>query len=143
MQLLPPGTEVNQLHHASYGRRLLPTLFIGDALVVLLFVALGQFSHLTWSGLVALFPASFPFLLAWVLWGLILGTFRAQTLRSIAAAAKSALLAWALAAPTGVLVRMALLGRVSHWSFFLTAFAFGGAMLVVWRAIAAWIASRR
>ncbi|HEY8496635.1 MAG TPA: DUF3054 domain-containing protein [Limnochordales bacterium] len=123
--------------------RFVPILFIGDVLVVLFFVALGQFSHLRWNGFLSLFPAAFPFLLAWIVWGLLLGTFRAGTLKSIPTAVKRVLLAWALAAPTGILVRMAILGRISHWSFFFAAFAFGGAMLVVWRAMSAWMANRR
>jgi len=131
------------LSDAREDARFLPILFIGDVLVVLLFVALGQFSHLTWSGYLPLFSAAVPFLLAWVVWGFVLGTFRTSVLKSIPAAVKSGLLTWALAAPTGILVRMAILGRVPHWSFFFAAFAFGGAMLVVWRAISAWMANRR
>jgi len=129
--------------HAPQARRFLPGLLAGDILVVFLFVAMGMTSHLTWNGPLSLFPASFPFLLAWLVWGLVLGLFRAGTVRTIPVSIRTAIAGWALAAPTGVAIRMLILGRAPHWSFWLTAFVFGGAMLVVWRGIAAWYAGRR
>lgn len=102
-----------------------------------------MFSHLTWNGIWSLFPAAFPFLLAWVVWGLALGVFRANAVRSISVAVRSALVTWALAVPTAIFLRMWMLGRWSHWTFFVVAFASGGLILILWRGFAAWIAGRR
>lgn len=130
------------MKRAQDARPFLPSLLIGDMLTVLLFVALGMTSHLTWNGALSLFPASFPFLLAWLVWGAALGAFRAGTIRNVRTAIRTAVIGWALAAPTGVFVRMLMLGRAPHWTFWLTSFGFGVIMLAAWRVGAAWYAAR-
>ena len=123
-------------------QRFVVSLFVADLFVVLLFVALGMTAHQTWNGPLSLLPASYPFLLAWALWGVILGTFHAGAVKDVRTAARRTLLTWVLALPTAMLVRMWMVGRTLHWSFWAVAFTLGGSMLVVWRVAWAWAAGR-
>jgi len=124
-------------------RPLVPWLFIGDLIVLLVFVGLGMTSHRTWDGPWSLLPTALPFALAWVAWGLVVGAFRPAALRSPGAAIARGLFAWVLTVPTGLLLRVLILNRGPSLIFGLVAFTLGGMMLVAWRGLAGWTASRR
>ena len=121
-------------------------LLIGDWLVLLLFVLVGQRDHAI-SG-----PGALPSLLntavslglPWTAAAFVLGAYRLRPDPGWRAWLGRALNAWLVAAPLGLLLRSLLRGQDAiPVTFILVAMSIGGLMIVGWRAVAYWWVSRR
>ncbi|MER2599371.1 MAG: DUF3054 family protein [Caldilineales bacterium] len=113
-------------------------LLLGDLLALLIFVFIGQADHQTLNTanpLVGAMPNFLPLAAAWLLLAALLGAFAGPTsLRGFMA--RSAL-AWLLAAPLGLLLRMVWLQRGGiPWAFLVVTLSAGGLLLLGWRLIA-------
>jgi hypothetical protein len=80
-------------------------------------------------------------MLAWLIVGIVVGTYRGKALYPPARVLARTLLAALIAGPLGVIFRALWLGRPVMISFVLVATAVSGAFLVVWRFV--WSRIRR
>ena len=121
-------------------------LLVGDWLVLLLFVFIGQRDHAI-SG-----PGALPSLLntavslglPWTVAAFVLGAYRLRPDPGWRTWLGRTLNAWLVAAPLGLLLRALLRNQDAiPVIFILVATGIGGLMIVGWRALAYWLAARR
>ena len=144
----PPMLDENP-PHVPRGPDWLPTwelaaLALGDFIVLVLFAAVGRGSHglgASQRGVVATLNTAAPFMLAWLIVGIVVGTYRGKALYPPARVLARTLLAALIAGPLGVIFRALWLGRPVVISFILVATAVSGAFLAVWRLV--WSRFRR
>lgn len=121
-------------------------LFAGDWLVLLLFVFIGQRDH-SISGpgaLPSLLNTAFSLAIPWTVAAFVLGAYRLRPLPGWRVWLGRALNAWLVAAPLGLVLRALLRNQDAiPVIFILIAMSIGGLMMVVWRALAYWLALRR
>lgn len=121
-------------------------LLAGDWLVLLLFVFIGQRDHAI-SGpgaLPSLLNTAFSLAVPWTVAALVLGAYRLRPLPGWQVWLGRALNAWLVAAPLGLVLRALLRNQDAiPVIFILIAMSIGGLMMVVWRALAYWLALRR
>ncbi len=121
-------------------------LLIGDWLVLLLFVFIGQRDHAI-SGpgaLPSMLNTAFSLALPWTVAAFALGAHRLRPDPGWRAWLGRALNAWLVAAPLGLLLRALLRGQDAiPVVFILVATSIGGLMIVGWRALAYWLVARR
>lgn len=115
--------------------RFLPSLLIGDIIVLILFNAHGMASHQTISGVGSIFITSIPTLIAWLGIGLWLGLFWERSVAGWQAALSRTLLAWVLTVPIKMQLRVLLLQRGASWIFALVFFTGGAVYLLLWRTL--------
>lgn len=115
--------------------RFLPSLFIGDLIVLVLFNAHGMASHQTISGFSSIIVTSAPILIAWIAIGLWLGVFWERAVTSVGAALRSVILPWLLAVPIAMQLRMLLLQRGAPLIFAAVFFTGGTVYFMVWRIL--------
>ncbi len=89
--------------------RFLPSLFLGDLVVVIIFTLLGMIEHGTARGALSVLITAVPFLIAWVAIGLWLGVFWERAVTGVGPAVRSAALAWLLTIPIAMQLRVLLL----------------------------------
>ncbi|MBP8949471.1 MAG: DUF3054 family protein [Candidatus Promineofilum sp.] len=121
-------------------------LLVGDWLVLLLFVFVGQRDHAI-SG-----PGALPSLLntavslglPWTVAAFVLGAYRLRSDPGWRTWLGRTLNAWLVAAPLGLLLRALLRNQDAiPVIFILIAMSIGGLMMVGWRMVAYWLAARR
>jgi hypothetical protein len=121
-------------------------LLVGDWLVLLLFVFIGQRDHAI-SG-----PGALPSMLntavslglPWTVAAFALGAYRLRPDPGWRVWLGRALNAWLVAAPLGLLLRALLRDQDAiPVMFILVATGIGGLMIIGWRALAYWLALRR
>ena len=121
-------------------------LLIGDWLVLLLFVLVGQRDH-SISGpgaLPSMLNTAFSLGLPWTVAAFVLGAYRLRPDPGWRVWLGRALNAWLVAAPLGLLLRALLRGQDAiPVTFILVATSIGGLMIVGWRAVVYWWVSRR
>lgn len=145
---IPPSLEESP-PPAPRGPDWLPTwelaaLALGDFLVLVIFAVVGRGSHglsTGQGGIVAVLNTAAPFMLAWLIVGAAVGTYRGKALYPPARVLARTLLAALIAGPLGVIFRALWLGRPVMINFVLVATAVSGALLVVWRFV--WSRIRR
>ncbi|MFZ2487453.1 MAG: DUF3054 domain-containing protein [Anaerolineae bacterium] len=119
-------------------KRTFPFLLLGDLLILLVFVLIGQADHQTLNRsnpLVGALPNFLPLASAWLVMALVLRAYPRAALSLRAFLARSAL-AWLLAAPLGLFLRMLLLQRGGvPLPFLLVTLSIGGLMLLGWRVL--------
>ncbi|KAF3320479.1 hypothetical protein FCM35_KLT15175 [Carex littledalei] len=115
----------------------------GDVLCLLMFSAIGRFSHgLPFLDLETLKTAD-PFVAGWVLSAYFLGAYgddgkgKNGSSSAILAAAKS----WAVGIPLGIGIRTATLGHIPPTPFIMVTMGSTGVLLILWRFIASKILS--
>ncbi|MBO2521356.1 MAG: DUF3054 domain-containing protein [Clostridia bacterium] len=113
--------------------RFLPSLFLGDLVVVIIFTLLGMIEHGTARGALSVLITAVPFLIAWVAIGLWLGVFWERAVTGVGPAVRSAALAWLLTIPIAMQLRVLLLQRGAPLLFAVVAFLLGAACLIAWR----------
>lgn len=118
-------------------------LIVGDLLTFLLFGALGRDSHGLDVTLGSAIGAAYPFALAWLVVGLILGTLRPERAARPLDALKWAWITWAAAWPGGHFLRSMILQRPVMVSFALVTLGTNLLILGLWRAAYGWLASRQ
>jgi hypothetical protein len=121
-------------------------LLLGDWLVLLLFVFIGQRDHAI-SGpgaLPSMLNTAFSLGLPWTVAAFVLGAYRLRPDPGWRVWLGRALNAWLVAAPLGLLLRALLRNQdVIPVTFILVAMSIGGLMIVGWRAVAYWWVARR
>ena len=121
-------------------------LFVGDWLVLLLFVFIGQRDHAI-SGpgaLPSLLNTAFSLAVPWTVAAFVLGAYRLRPLPGWQVWLGRALNAWLVAAPLGLVLRALLRNQDAiPVIFILVATGIGGLMIIGWRALAYWLAVRR
>ena len=121
-------------------------LFVGDWLVLLLFVFIGQRDHAI-SGpgaLPSLLNTALSLAVPWTVAAFVLGAYRLRPLPGWRVWLGRALNAWLVAAPLGLLLRALLRNQDAiPVIFILVATGIGGLMIIGWRALAYWLAVRR
>jgi len=112
-------------------------VLVGDILCIALFATLGAIQHPEGGSLLARIPEiAAPFVVGWLLVGLVLGTFRADGFADTRTAVVRAALTW-----LGTdLFAQALRGTSvvpggADPAFFIVALLFGGLFLVSWRVL--------
>lgn len=126
----------------STDARRLALLAAGDVGVFLVFAALGRRSHGEAAGIAAVgqvLETAAPFVIGWLAIAPLVGAFRLGTLENPKVLLGRSLLAWLLALPVGLLLRMLI--RQSAFppiSFAVTTFLIVGVLLGAWRGGFAW-----
>ncbi len=119
-------------------------LAVGDLIALVIFAIIGRASHqeLTTQGpLLAVLNTAAPFMLSWLLVGMVLGMYRGKALFPLTRVIWRTLLAGFVAAPLGVAFRALWLGTHIVWVFMAVAAVFSTLALLVWRVI--WSRIRR
>ncbi|XP_015690050.2 uncharacterized protein LOC102699675 [Oryza brachyantha] len=135
IQFDKPGDAAGESKLVSYAK--LGLLAGGDVLCLLVFSAIGRFSH----GLPALdaetFKTADPFIAGWLLSAYLLGGFgddakgRNGVGKAVIVAAKS----WAVGIPLGLAIRALSSGHIPPTPFILVAMGSTGVLLTGWRAL--------
>jgi hypothetical protein len=119
-------------------------LAIGDLIALVIFAIIGRASHeelSTQAPLLAVLNTAAPFMLSWLLVGMVLGMYRGKALYPLTRVIWRTLLAGIVAAPLGVVFRALWLGTQVVWVFMAVATVFSTLALLVWRVI--WSRVRR
>ena len=127
-------TETTPL--GATGRRT-ATLVAGDMVALLTFAALGRRSHGEAAGLGAIaevFMTALPFIVGWLAVAPWVGAFDPARTRGAGAMLRATTLGWLGGLLLGAVVRAALIGRFSPWSFYAVTFAVALLLLGGWRA---------
>lgn len=122
----------------------LAALVFGDLLTLVIFAAIGGSFHGTLGAegpFLRIMNTALPFMLAWLLVGMVVGLYQGTALYPIGRTAGRTLVASFLAGPLGVAFRAVWLGRPVSWLFMLVATGFSAVGLVIWRL--AWSRLRR
>jgi hypothetical protein len=114
-------------------------LAVGDILALLLFTFFGTMEHQMDSGFVEIWNITFPFIIAWILSGLVTGAYRSKAYSSMMQAAAGALKTAVPAVPVGLLLRWFLYDKPAGWSFSLVSFVFILLFLLLWRWAYTWL----
>lgn len=131
---------------ASFDVRRVGLLAVGDIVVFMLFAVIGRASHNEAAGLSAIAEVAqtaAPFALGWFVVSPWLGAFNADVAARPRHMLGRTALAWLLALPIGLIVRALIIGRGSPLSFAIVTFITALLMLLGWRGVYAWLASRR
>lgn len=122
-------------------------VLVGDLIALSLFVLVGQRDHETidpTNPLLGMLPNVIAFAIPWIIAAGWLGAFRVDTPFRIAPFLARTLNAWLVAAPMGLLLRSAILGRAVIPTMFIVAtLGFGLLFLFAWRVIFAMIWMRQ
>jgi hypothetical protein len=122
-------------------------LVAGDSAAFLTFAAIGRSSHGEAAGLdafLAVVGTAAPFLLGWLLVAPWLGAFRERAIATPALMLRTTLIAWAATLPFGLMLRAAMIGRLSPISFAVVTFIAVTVILGGWRlAYAFWFTRRQ
>ena len=120
------------------------TLVVGDALVFLIFAAIGRNSHGEASGLAAIpqiVLTAAPFAIGWFIVAPFVGAYRRKLADQPKAMAMRTALAWLLSWPVGLLLRWFFVDRLKtppttvgdFTAFAIVTFLFNMVVLLVWR----------
>jgi hypothetical protein len=121
-------------------------LAAGDVVALVVFAVLGRGSHGEATGLAAVGETArtaAPFVLGWLAVAPWTGAFSPARTRGPAAMLRTTALTWLPALLVGAVLRAALIGRFSPWSFYLVTFLVGLALLAGWRVAFALAEARR
>lgn len=138
-------TAISQTTNSNTGR-VRWWLVIGDWLLLLLFVFIGQRDHdmVVVAALPSLFTTTLAVALPWTVAAFLLGAFRYHAGVGWAAWLGRVLTTWLVAAPIGLLLRALYRGQASiPVPFMLVLLGLGGLFMLGWRALAYWRLSRR
>ncbi|CAL4918827.1 unnamed protein product [Urochloa decumbens] len=128
---------------SAFVRRKLGLLAGGDVLCLLLFSAIGRFSH----GLPVLdaetFKTADPFIAGWLLSAYLLGGFGddAKGHNGVGSAVITAAKSWAVGIPLGLAIRAVTSGHIPPTPFILVTMGSTGVLLTAWRALVSQILS--
>ncbi|XP_025794519.1 uncharacterized protein LOC112875052 [Panicum hallii] len=141
IQIEKPGDAGAESKLVSYAK--LGLLAGGDVLCLLLFSAIGRFSH----GLPVLdaetFKTADPFIAGWLLSAYLLGGFGddAKGRNGAGSAVITAAKSWAVGIPLGLAIRAVTSGHIPPTPFILVTMGSTGVLLTAWRALVSQILS--
>ncbi|GAX88506.1 DUF3054 domain-containing protein [Effusibacillus lacus] len=118
-------------------------LLAGDILMLILFALMGQSEHKTYTTFQGTLETAAPFVIAWLIVGLVLGLYKLQHYRSFASMFKRTLIVWILAIPFGMMLRNLYLNSALKIPFLIVALVSTLILLSIWRIIFVWIYNRR
>lgn len=121
-------------------------LLLGDVAVLVLFAVIGRRTHDEAIGLAAVgdvLTTAAPFVLAWVPLAVLLGALRASNTASVTAMVARTAVVWVCALPVAILLRSLILGRPSALVFYAVAAGTGLLMLLCWRTLFVLVERRR
>ncbi|HEU5016275.1 MAG TPA: DUF3054 domain-containing protein [Roseiflexaceae bacterium] len=131
---------------ATVDARRVGLLAVGDLAVFMVFAAIGRASHSEaagFSAIVEVAQTAAPFALGWFVVSPWLGAFNADVTAHPRRMLGRTALAWLLALPIGLIVRALIIGRGSPLSFAIVTFVTALLLLLGWRGVYTWLASRR
>lgn len=114
-------------------------LAVGDIIALLLFTFFGTMEHQMDSGFREIWNITFPFMLAWVIAGLLLGAYRSKSYATMSKTAGATVKTAILGLPLGLLLRWFLYQKPATWEFGLVAFVFILLFLLLWRWAFSWL----
>eukprot|EP00192_Tetraselmis_astigmatica_P018327 CAMPEP_0117656660 /NCGR_PEP_ID=MMETSP0804-20121206/4922_1 /TAXON_ID=1074897 /ORGANISM="Tetraselmis astigmatica, Strain CCMP880" /LENGTH=237 /DNA_ID=CAMNT_0005463075 /DNA_START=103 /DNA_END=816 /DNA_ORIENTATION=- len=106
----------------------------GDFISILLFAAVGHFSHSSNLDASEIFMTALPFWLGWFATSPFLGGY-SKDIQNGDAAAGAAVKSWAAGIPAGLALRSAMKGYVPAKSFFIVSLVATFAFLMTWRTL--------
>lgn len=116
---------------------------IGDVVVLAVLTVIGFASHATLNEVPRMITTFLAFLVAWALVAPWFGVYQDAILTDVRQVWRVAL-AWLIAAPLGALLRAVLLNRdIVDVTFVLVTIGINGLALVAWRALYAFLQTRR
>jgi hypothetical protein len=113
-------------------------LVVGDLVALLVFSAIGRSSHGEAAGIAAIpeiIMTAAPFILGWLLVAPWLGAYREPNLTTPVLMLRTTLLAWLATLPVALILRSALIGRLSPISFAVVTFVAVALLLGGWRLV--------
>ncbi|HEY4033751.1 MAG TPA: DUF3054 domain-containing protein [Ktedonobacteraceae bacterium] len=126
---------------ANIGRIIL--LIIGDAIVFLIFAAVGRRSHgeaASISSFLQVAGTAAPFALGWFIVAPFIGAYRRRQTTGVGNMAQRTALSWIAAWPVAILFRGIAVDRaVPPWTFMLISLISNMVFLEVWRVLFAWL----
>lgn len=114
-------------------------LAVGDVLALLLFTFFGTMEHQMDSGFREIWNMTFPFIMAWLLAGLLVGAYRSKAYATMPQAAAATVKTAVLAMPLGLLFRWFLYDKPASLEFVLVSFIFVLLFLLLWRWAFTWL----
>ncbi len=120
-------------------------LAAGDALAFMAFAALGRASHSEAAGIAAILQVAetaAPFAIGWFVVAPFAGAYRAELVQQPRLMLARSALAWLLAWPLGLLLRALIRQSTIPLSFAIVTLIANMLILLGWRGIFAWLASR-
>lgn len=114
-------------------------LAVGDMLTLLLFTFFGTMEHQMDSGFTDIWNISLPFILGWILSGLITGAYRSKAYSTMSQAAAATIKTAVPGLPLGLVIRWLMYGKPPSWEFVLAAAAFIFLFLLLWRFAYTWL----
>ena len=118
-------------------------LVIGDAIVFLIFAAVGRRSHGEAGGLdsfLQIVGTAAPFALGWFVIAPLVGAYRRRRTTGVGKMAQWTALSWLAAWPVAMLFRGVAVDRaVPPWTFMLISLISNMLFLEVWRVLFAWL----
>lgn len=114
-------------------------LAVGDMLALLLFTFFGTMEHQMDSGFIDIWNITAPFILGWILAGLLTGAYRSKAYSTMAQAAAATVKTAILGLPAGLLIRWLMYSKPADWDFALVALAFIVLFLMLWRFAFTWL----
>lgn len=131
----------NNDDRASIGRIIL--LVIGDAIVFLIFAAVGRRSHgeaASISSFLLVVETAAPFALGWFIIAPVIGAYRYSQTTGVRKMAQRTALSWLAAWPVALLFRGIVVDRaVPPWTFMLISLISNMLFLEIWRTLFAWL----
>ncbi|MFL5805451.1 MAG: DUF3054 domain-containing protein [Roseiflexaceae bacterium] len=120
-------------------------LAAGDALAFMAFAALGRASHSEAAGIAAILQVAetaAPFAIGWFVVAPFAGAYRAELVQQPRLMLARSALAWLLAWPLGLLLRALIRQSTIPLSFAIVTLITNMLILLGWRGVFAWLASR-
>jgi hypothetical protein len=120
-------------------------LMAGDTLAFMLFAALGRASHSEAAGLAAILQVAetaAPFAIGWFAVAPFAGAYRGEVIEQPRRMLARSALAWLLAWPLGLLLRALIRQTAIPLSFAIVTLIINMLILLGWRGVYAWLASR-
>jgi hypothetical protein len=118
-------------------------LLIGDAIVFLIFAAVGRRSHgeaASISSFLQVAGTAAPFALGWFIIAPFIGAYRRRQTTGVGNMAQRTALSWIAAWPVAILFRGIAVDRaVPPWTFMLISLISNMVFLEVWRVLFAWL----
>ncbi len=138
---IPDATALEDKDRVNIGRIIL--LVIGDAIVFLIFAAVGRRSHGEAAGLSSFLQVAgtaAPFALGWFIIAPLVGAYRRRQTTGVHKMAQWTALSWLAAWPATMLFRGVAVDRaVPPWMFMLISFISNMLFLEIWRVLFAWL----
>lgn len=109
-------------------------LLVGDLFGIMLFSYFGRIDHGMQASVAGIMSTARPFVIAWLLVGVIRRMFAEAAYANPLLAARNAVMTWVFAGPVAIVLRMIILERPFVWSFLVVATLANMLVSSVWRA---------